>query len=190
MTAGVQEQHSVLKIILSPQQICINWLHSVRSCPLTLKQFDLMPKANTATIYSRFRTEAELDFLVWLTAVAKSWLPFASFLLTLYMHGIFKGIFAWPYIFCFSYAVTGHNIQSTPACCQWLPDSSCNPGRAKSWPETMSSRSSVERAYLPWGATNVSETPKNQFQMCRVKEHELGETGEQERQQRGIFRYK
>lgn len=69
--------------------------------PSLIKAFDLMPKVNTATICSRFRTEAELDFLVWLTAVAKSWLPFASFPLTLYMHGIFKGIFAWPCIFLF-----------------------------------------------------------------------------------------
>lgn len=75
MTAGVQEQHCILKVMLSQQQMCINWLHLVRSCLLTLKQLNLMPKVNTVTICSRFRTEAELDFPVWLTAVKRVGCP-------------------------------------------------------------------------------------------------------------------
>lgn len=155
MTAGVQEQHSVLKIILSQQQMCINWLHSVRSCLLSLKQFDLMPKVNAAAICSRFRTEAELDFPVWLTAVAKSWLlPSASFPLTL--HALYMLFTYSSKVFLLGLAFSGFSMLSQATASKVLPlaASGCltvhetlvGP-RADCPPETMSSRSSEEGAY-------------------------------------------
>lgn len=65
MTPGVQEQHCIKDNAVTAINVHkVHNVHLVRSHLLTLKQFDLMPKVNRATICSRFRTEAEPDFLV------------------------------------------------------------------------------------------------------------------------------
>lgn len=115
-----KNNYCIWKMILSQQQKLATL--KVRSRLLMLGQLGFGADIQgewQATICTIFRTEPELDFLVWLTAVAKSWPPSSSFPRPFgYLHAYLQRYFCLALPFGFLCAVISHSSQRTPACCQ------------------------------------------------------------------------